>query len=365
MIYQKIPLNFTHSSYLIYIGHEIFSNADILSSHIHGHQVLIVTQENIAKHYLLSLQNYLQAYQCDVVFIPQGEENKNLQEWQKIFDVLLKKKHERSTTLIALGGGMIGDMTGFAAACYQRGVNYIQIPTSLMAQVDSAIGGKTAVNHVHGKNMLGAFYQPQCVISDVELLSTLSQREFVSGLAEVIKYALICDIDFYFWLEKNVDLILQRETNVLLHVVSRSAAIKAGIVSQDEKDQGLRNLLNFGHTFGHALETALNYQNILHGEAVAIGMVVAANLSRELNLISHEEVERIINLLKTFGLLQMSFTFPPTLELVNLIKLDKKVLNKKINFIVLKKLGEAIKTSDVSEEQVIKAITSTRGQAAG
>lgn len=353
---KKILVNLTQNSYPIYVGQDLISQAELLKSHIHGHQVLIVTQENIAKHYLSFLQTNLCKFQCDTFFLPEGEQYKSIPEWQKIFDALIQNKHERSTSLIALGGGMVGDMTGFAAACYQRGVNYIQIPTSLMAQVDSAIGGKTAVNHALGKNMLGAFYQPQCVISDVNVLKTLSQREFVSGLAEVIKYALIRDANFYVWLENNVDSILQRESEALLHVVSSSAAIKAEIVELDEKDHALRNLLNFGHTFGHALESALNYHNILHGEAVAYGIVVASRLSAALNLISFEDVDRIVDLLNRFGLLQTKFDFPDISYLIELMKSDKKVSNKKINYIVLNKIGEAVRIADVSEEQLIKIV---------
>jgi 3-dehydroquinate synthase len=348
MIYQTISVSLPDHSYPIYIGSDILADPKILTSHLSGHQVLIVTQDNIASAHLSALQTVLVNYQCDVFFLPDGESFKNIQEWQKIVDVLLERKHERTTTLIALGGGVVGDMAGFAAACYQRGVNYIQIPTTLIAQVDSAMGGKTGVNHALGKNMIGAFYQPQAVFTDVKMLMTLPQRQFVSGLAEVIKYGLIRDEEFFLWLENNVGAYLNRDEQALLYIVSRSAAIKAEIVMQDEKDHGLRNLLNFGHTFGHALETALAYQAILHGEAVAIGMVIAAELSAALGYISARDVERVVDLLKSCGLLHTLAAFPDVSELMISIERDKKVMNKKLNFILLKKIGEGVKVSDVA-----------------
>lgn len=336
-----VTVDLPRHSYPIYIGDGILSQLTIWQSHIHGKQILIVTQENIAQHYLQSLQKTLMHYQCDTIFLPSGEQYKNLTEWQKIIDVLLQKHHERSTTLIALGGGMIGDMTGFAAACYQRGVNYIQVPTTLIAQVDSAVGGKTGINHPLGKNMLGAFYQPQCVIVDASTLTTLPRREFIAGLAEVIKYGLIYDVEFFCWLEKNYSTVLKKESTALQAIIEKSLTIKASIVAQDERDNGIRNLLNFGHTFGHAIETACAYQNILHGEAVAVGMVMAAELSVQRGMLSISEMERIKNLLTYCDL---PITLPDIPDLLPFMQQDKKVKNGKIQFILLKRIGEAVVT---------------------
>ena len=361
MIYQTISVSLANHAYPIYVGYDLLSHADVLSSHIQGHQVLIVTQKNIADYYLSPLINLLHDYQCDVCYLPEGEPFKNLQEWQKIFDQLLQQKHERSTTLIALGGGVVGDMTGFAAACYLRGVSYIQIPTSLIAQVDSAIGGKTGVNHPLGKNMLGAFHQPQCVISDISVLATLPQREFVSGLAEVIKYGLIMDKDFFTWLENNIAAILQRDRQALLEIITHCSAIKSKIVQHDEKDNGLRNLLNFGHTFGHALETMLAYQGILHGEAVAVGMAMAAELSAELGLITNNDVERVTQLLTACDLVRRIEKSLSLTDFLTLLTRDKKVLNQQQNFIVLRQIGEAVKMSGIAEQQIVNAINRAVG----
>jgi 3-dehydroquinate synthase len=348
VLYQKIVIHL-NPSYPIYIGAGIYSDSTRLSDFIHGHQVFIISQENISCHYLAPLQSALKNYQCDTHFIRTGEQYKTLAEWQQILDAMLLRQHERSTTLIALGGGMVGDMTGFAAACYQRGVNYIQIPTTLIAQVDAAIGGKTALNHPAGKNMLGSFYQPRCVIIDCDLLKTLAQREYIAGLAEVIKYALICDKDFFLWLENNMQNLLARDKSALLHAIQTSVSIKARIITQDEKETGLRSLLNFGHTFGHAMEAANDYQNLLHGEAVAVGMWLACKLSVALDYLPVADFKRILRLLKMLGMEKYDFIFPEAAELIRLMQYDKKVLAGKINFIVLKELGWAVKVCAISE----------------
>lgn len=357
-MYQIVPVNLGAQSYPIYIGQDCYFQRDILVQHIHGHQVMIVTQEKVGQYYLPVLQKALSDYQCDVVYLPDGEAHKNLQEWQKIIDVLLQYKHERSTTIIALGGGVVGDMTGFAAACYLRGVNYLQIPTTLIAQVDAAIGGKTAVNHALGKNLVGAFYQPQCVIADINTLQTLPQRDYVAGLAEVIKYALICDADFFAWLEENMSALLARESAALLYVVCVSAHIKASIVGQDEKEQGLRSLLNLGHTFGHALEVDRAYKDIRHGEAVGIGLLVAAQLSMTLGWLSIIEVKRIESLLAWVGLERRFFSLPDAAEWLRLMQHDKKIQQKKLNLILLNKIGSAVMTSEVHEDQIKRALAS-------
>lgn len=353
---HTLHINLSDSSYPIYIGDSLFAMSDLLASHIRGNQILIVTQANIAQHHLANLKNKLASLQCDEILLPEGEQCKNLTEWQKIFDVLLQKNHDRSTTLIALGGGIVGDMTGFAAACYQRGVNYIQVPTTLIAQVDSAIGGKTGVNHPLAKNMIGAFHQPQCVLIDIYVLKTLPQREFIAGLAEVIKYGVIRDAEFFNWLEKNIAAILAKNTDALLAMITRSVRNKAEIVMADIKDQGERQLLNFGHTFGHALEAASGYEKILHGEAVAIGMLMAAELSMQRTGLSLADLNRIRSLINLCGLLPNSFSIPDSSKILAAMKHDKKIQNGKMRLILLKSIGEAISVANVSEEEVLQSI---------
>jgi 3-dehydroquinate synthase len=339
-------------SYPIYVGQQLLATGQLLSPLIAGKQVLIVTQPDIAQFYLPLLKRVLQDYQCDTYFFPGGEEHKTIVQWQAILDALLQQGHERSTTLIALGGGVVGDITGFAAACYLRGVCYIQIPTTLIGQVDAAIGGKTAINHPQAKNIIGAFHQPQCVISDIDMLKTLPQRELVSGLAEVIKYGLICDTAFFSWLEQHIDALLQKDPQVLLHAIYTSARIKAEIVSADEKDQGLRNLLNLGHTFGHALEVMDAYQGLLHGEAVGLGMLLAAKLSMYLGWLAESDFHRISTLLHVAGLVNVNYVFPAPAEFIRVMMHDKKVQDGKLRLILLKGIGEAVLTSAISDQQL-------------
>ncbi|HVY53405.1 MAG TPA: 3-dehydroquinate synthase, partial [Gammaproteobacteria bacterium] len=272
MSHQTIKVNLDSGSYPVYIGRGLLKAKSLLTRHIRGHQVMIVTQKSIAKYYLKHLLESLNAYQCDVIYIAPGEKNKSIASWNIILNGLINKKHERTTTIIALGGGIVGDVAGFAAACYLRGVSLIQIPTTLIAQVDSSVGGKTGVNHRYGKNLIGAFYQPQCVLIDTLTLNTLPEREYVSGLAEIIKYGLIQNKRFFSWLEKNATALLVRDQAALQKAIQYSVKAKAAIVAQDEYEQnGIRSLLNFGHTAGHALEKISDYQ-LLHGEAVAIGI---------------------------------------------------------------------------------------------
>jgi 3-dehydroquinate synthase len=346
-----ITLSLASQSYPIYVGKNIFTNRDMLLPHL-TKQVMIVTQQNIATLYLPKLLAALADYQCDVMYLPNGEQYKNMEHWQSILDNLILQRHERSTTLIALGGGVVGDMTGFAAACYLRGVGFIQIPTTLIAQVDAAIGGKTAINHANGKNMIGAFYQPSCVIADIDFLQTLSEREYRAGLAEVVKYGLIDDAEFFAWLEANMSLLLEKDEAAVLFAVQKSVSIKARIVSQDEKEQGLRSLLNFGHTFGHALEVANHYKEILHGEAVAVGMSMAAFLSQQLGWITHEDYQRIQALVNQIGCMSHLPRMPLPEDFVRLMQHDKKVEAGKIHFILLRAIGKAIKTSAVTEQQL-------------
>ncbi len=355
---QTLHVKFAASSYPVYVGSGLLATPDLILPHVMGQQVMIVTNPVVAGYYLADLQKVLQKNkQCDVVILPDGEQHKTLATLNHIFDHLLAKKHARSTTLLALGGGVVGDITGFAAACYMRGVNFLQLPTTLLAQVDAALGGKTAVNHLLGKNMIGAFHQPQAVIADLATLQTLSERNFREGLAEVIKYGLIQDAEFFSWIESNLTAILAREPIILQQVIFRSCEIKARLVVTDEREQGIRALLNFGHTFGHAVENALGYGKLLHGEAVSVGMLMAADLSARMNWISSATVSRIKDLLVAAGL---PISLPDELsakQLLELMKVDKKNVNLRFRFILLKDIGDAVVTEDVPLSKLQQTLT--------
>jgi 3-dehydroquinate synthase len=351
VLYQTVSVALA-PSYPVYIGRQLLADPEILLSHLSGSQVLIVSQENISRLYLSHLQAVLDNLQVDHVLLPAGENNKTLTQWEKILAALVQGRHERSTTLLALGGGMVGDMTGFAAACYLRGVNYIQIPTTLIAQVDAAVGGKTAVNLPQGKNLVGAFHQPQAVLADIDYLQTLPKREYISGLAEVIKYGLIRGQKFFYWLEEHLDMLLERDPDALLHAITTSVAIKAEIVACDEKETGLRALLNFGHTFGHALETFNGYENLLHGEAVAIGMLHAARLSAQRGLIAMPEFERIRALLRRLGLDSYQYKSPQGAEWIAYMRHDKKIRNDEIQLIMLAAVGRGIVMAGLSDLEI-------------
>lgn len=331
-------------SYPIHIGagllRQLEQQPELLTAHIKSKQVCVVTNETVAPLYLAQVEKALAGYQVISVVLPDGEEYKTLETVAVIFDKLLEASFSRSCTLIALGGGVIGDMTGFAAATYQRGVNFIQIPTTLLSQVDSSVGGKTGVNRPLGKNMVGAFYQPQCVIADTETLNTLPDRELKAGLAEVIKYGLINNRAFLDWLESNLDKLLAREPAALVHSVLVSCQEKAAIVAADEKETGIRATLNLGHTFGHAIETAMGYGEWLHGEAVATGMVMAADLSCRLGLLGSAEAAAVRNIIGRAGL---PTTPPPIAEetFIQLMSKDKKAEQGKMRFILLSALGQA------------------------
>lgn len=344
-------------SYPIYIGDDLLSRPELLTSHIRGKEVLVVTNETVAPLYLQKLLDGLTNYRCEAVILPDGEEFKNLTVLNEIFDKTLASQFSRHVTMIALGGGVIGDMTGFAAACYQRGVPFIQIPTTLLSQVDSSVGGKTAVNHALGKNMIGAFYQPQCVIADTATLNTLDDRQLSSGLAEVIKYGLINDVAFFVWLEENISALRNRDQDILAEAIERSCRDKADIVAQDELEQGVRALLNLGHTFGHAIETGMGYGTVLHGEGVAIGMVMAAELSSAMDWIQVEDVERIKKLLLAAGLPISPPEVLSSEQFMNLMSVDKKVQNGKIRLILLKAIGQAIISDDYSPDKLAALLT--------
>ncbi|MGB5767284.1 MAG: 3-dehydroquinate synthase [Arenicellales bacterium] len=333
-------------SYPIHIAEDLLGNADLIRPFIAGQQVMVISNETVAPLYLDALVESLSGLQVYSHILPDGEEYKNLDVLDGIFDALLRVPCDRQTTMIALGGGVVGDITGFAAACYQRGVPFIQIPTTLLAQVDSSVGGKTAVNHPRGKNMIGAFYQPRCVIADISTLNTLDDRQLSAGLAEVIKYGLIRDLDFFTWLEKNMDRLRQRDPLALAEAIRRSCENKAEVVAEDELEGGVRALLNLGHTFGHAIEAGMGYGNWLHGEAVATGMLMAADLSYRSGWISREAVQRIGKLLQQAGL-----PVEPPAELdieryLQLMKVDKKVIDGRIRLVLLKAIGSAFVSDD-------------------
>ena len=342
---QSINVDLGERSYPIHIGSGQILQAGI-GQYVQGKKVLIVSNETIAPLYLQSILDQLQDKQVDQVILKDGEQYKNLDNLNLIFTQLIEKHHDRKTTLIALGGGVVGDMTGFAAASYQRGVPFIQIPTTLLSQVDSSVGGKTAVNHALGKNMIGAFYQPQAVIIDTDTLATLPQREFCAGMAEVIKYGLISDEGFFQWLEENVEALLQRDHLALATAIERSCLNKAKVVSADETEQGIRAILNLGHTFGHGIETFQKYTGLLHGEAVAVGMVMAAELSVLSGALNPEDVERIKALIAAF-LLPIA---PPedmqADDFMALMVRDKKVLDGQLRLVLLERIGRATVTAD-------------------
>jgi 3-dehydroquinate synthase len=344
---KKVQVQLGDRSYPIYIGSGEIQRADI-ASHIAGQKVLIVSNETIAPLYLELVEKQLAGLQVDKVILADGEQYKNLDNLNLIFDQLITCHHDRKTTLIALGGGVVGDMTGFAAASYQRGVPFIQIPTTLLAQVDSSVGGKTAVNHALGKNMIGAFYQPQAVIIDTDTLSTLSDREFSAGLAEVIKYGLIVDPQFFEWLEDNIQALLNRDQQALAYAVELSCVSKANVVAADETEQGVRAILNLGHTFGHAIETFQQYKDWIHGEAVAAGMVMAAELSVMAGDLTSDDLERIKNLLTACTLPIAPPEGMAADDFMRLMVRDKKVLDGQLRLVLMKSLGSAFVSDQFS-----------------
>lgn len=347
---KKLIVALGNRSYPIYIGSALLIQSELLTRHIKSRQVLVLTNAIIAPLYLDAVLNNLQGYVVETVILPDGEQYKTLDFLNKIFDQLLASKFGRNATLIALGGGVIGDMGGFAAACYQRGIAFLQIPTTLLAQVDSSVGGKTGVNHALGKNMIGAFYQPQCVIADADVLDTLDDRQLSAGLAEVIKYGLIRDAEFFVWLENTMDALLARNKQALAFAIERSCINKAEIVAVDETESGLRATLNLGHTFGHAIETGVGYGEYLHGEAVAIGTCQAADLSRRKGWLNDGDVARIIALFKRA---KLPVNPPEALDaqrFLELMAVDKKNVDGQIRLILLKKIGEATLPVDVNQE---------------
>ena len=330
-----------------------------IAPYIKGKQVMVVTNTTVEKLYLQDLVNGLEVdFEVLSVVLPDGEQYKTQQYIDQIYDALMDNHCSRDVTLIALGGGVIGDMTGFAAASFMRGVNFIQIPTTLLSQVDSSVGGKTGINHPKGKNMIGAFWQPQMVLADMHTLTTLPQRELSAGMAEVIKYALIMDADFLTWLEDNMSALMSLDKVALAEAVARCCQYKADIVAQDERESGKRALLNFGHTFGHVIETHEGYGKWLHGEAVAAGMVQAAQLSQKMGWISEQDVQRISEVLQAA---QLPIK-PPAIDTqtaLGLMQHDKKVKSGQVRLILLKSVGEAVVTADFDQTLLEAVLTDT------
>lgn len=355
---KTINIDLGDRSYPIYVGDQLIDNPTILLNHIHTHTVVVVTNTTVAPLYLDTVTQSLGDNTHIIpIILPDGEQYKNTETLNTIYEVLLKNKCDREVMLIALGGGVIGDITGFAAASFMRGVKFIQIPTTLLSQVDSSVGGKTGINHALGKNMIGAFYQPQCVIADVGLLKTLPERELSAGLAEVIKYGLIRDAAFFVWLEKTMPSLINKDPSTLIEAVIRSCENKADVVAQDEfeSSKGIRATLNLGHTFGHAIEHAMGYGNWLHGEAVAAGMVMAAFLSQELGWLNPDEFDRTKQLIANANL-PINPPDIPVDQFMGLMQSDKKSQRGRIHLILQKTIGDAILTSDYPEAALRKTL---------
>jgi 3-dehydroquinate synthase len=343
---RRLEVDLGARSYPILIGRGLISTPDCYAPYVRARQVLVVSNDTVAPLYLDAVERALASLDLHKVILPDGERYKDLATLSRIFDALLAERLGRDVTVIALGGGVVGDMAGFAAACYQRGVDFIQVPTTLLAQVDSSVGGKTGVNHALGKNMIGAFHQPRAVVADTDTLSTLPDRELAAGLAEVAKYGLIRDPDFFDWLEVSRERLLARDADALAEAVERSCRNKAEVVAADEREAGQRALLNLGHTFGHAIEAGLGYGEWLHGEAVAAGMVMAAELSARLGWLAADDVGRIRRLLAGFGL---PVDPPPDLSAerwLELMAVDKKVQGGRLRLVLLRAIGGAVVTAD-------------------
>jgi 3-dehydroquinate synthase len=345
---QTLRVALGERAYPIHIGSGLLREAGLFLPHLAQKRVAIVTNEVVAPLYLATLRETLEKAGIETlpIVLPDGEETKSWETLNRVFDTLIAARCERKTTLIALGGGVVGDITGFAAATYQRGVPYIQVPTTLLAQVDSSVGGKTAINHRLGKNMIGAFYQPQAVISDMDTLKTLPERELKAGLAELIKHGIIRDAAFFDWLEANIERLAAGDAKALAPAVLRSCEIKAAVVAADEREEGERALLNFGHTFGHAIETGFGYGNWLHGEAVAAGMALAADLSARLGMLSAREADRVKDIFARAGLRTEVHGLSGE-RFRELMSIDKKAKDGKLRFILLDGIGSACMRSDV------------------
>ena len=347
---KTLTVDLGDRSYPIHIGQQLLDNSDLLTRHIRSKQVMVVSNDTVAPLYLDKVMQGLSGFDAASVILPDGEQYKTLDTLNSIFTALLEARYNRDCTLVALGGGVVGDITGYASASYQRGVAFLQVPTTLLAQVDSSVGGKTGVNHALGKNMIGAFHQPGCVVIDTDTLDTLDDRQLSAGLAEVIKYGLIRDAGFFDWLEANMAALMARDKQALAYAIERSCAIKAEIVAADERESGQRALLNLGHTFGHAIETGTGYGNWLHGEAVATGMLMAADLSARHGWVNSDAVQRTEQLLLQA---KLPTTAPGEMDesrFMELMAIDKKVIDGSLRLVLLKGIGDATVTGDFKPE---------------
>jgi len=353
---ETVEVALGERSYPIHIGDGLLDCGDLLRAHVTGRQVAVITNATIAPLYLdRLLAAFPEPYQVDTFVLADGEQYKTLESYAAIMDFLLERRHSRSTTLVALGGGVVGDMTGFAAATYQRGVDFLQVPTTLLAQVDSSVGGKTGVNHPRGKNMIGAFYQPRCVVADTGLFATLPPREFRAGLAEVLKYGIIRDAAFFAWLEAHAADCVARQSAVLAHAVKRSCELKAEVVAADEREADLRAILNFGHTFGHALETLTGYRTLLHGEAVAIGMVLAADLSARQGMLAWPAARRVKQAVAALELPVLPPALPAA-DMVAAMGMDKKVVSGRLRLVLATAIGQVTTTEDIDDQALLDTL---------
>ncbi len=359
---QRLSIDLGARSYPILIGPGLLGDGDVLSEVVPARDVMVVTNDVVAPLYLARLVRALGDRRVETALLPDGERYKTLETMGRVLDALVAARMNRDACVLALGGGVIGDVAGFAAACYQRGVGYVQVPTTLLAQVDSSVGGKTGVNHPGGKNLVGAFHQPLAVISDTQTLGTLPVRELRAGLAEVIKYGLVADAAFLAWLESNLEQLLALDPPAVEYAVRRCCEMKAAIVAADEREHGARALLNLGHTFGHAIEAAAGYGEWLHGEAVGVGMLLAADLSHRLGWIGSAEVERIRELLKRAGL---PVTAPGigAGRALELMAMDKKVLAGRIRLVLLARIGEGVVSGDYAAEALQQTLLAHFGSA--
>ena len=342
-------------SYPILIGEGLLRQPELIRQHVVARDILIVSNTTVAPLYMESLAAALGGSRVIEAILPDGEAHKTLATVSRVVDVLVANRFGRDCAVVALGGGVVGDMAGFAASCYQRGVPYVQLPTTLLAQVDSSVGGKTGVNHPGGKNLIGAFHQPSAVMADTSTLATLPVRELRAGLAEVIKYGLICDAPFFDWLEANMDALLAADPTALAHVIQRSCEIKAQIVGRDEREHGDRALLNLGHTFGHAVESATHYTQLLHGEAIGAGLLMAAAMSHECGFIEAAQVQRLRQLLERVGLPVKIDGVPPGVALEHM-RIDKKVQSGRMRLVLLRGIGDSFVTADYSEQALQRTL---------
>jgi 3-dehydroquinate synthase len=352
---ESLSVALGERAYPIHIGADLLARAELYRPYLAGGGVAVVTNDKVAPLYLATVKAALQPAAVTQIVVPDGEQAKGWPTLERVFDALLAARVGRDGLIVALGGGVIGDLAGFAAATYQRGIDFIQVPTTLLAQVDSSVGGKTAINHAAGKNMIGAFHQPRAVIADVATLDSLPARELRAGLAEVIKHGLALDLAFTGWLEQNMEKLVARDRAALSYAVRRSCELKAAIVAADERESGARALLNFGHTFGHAIEAGAGYGAWLHGEAVAAGMVMASELSLRLGTLQQTDVTRVRTLIGRAGLPVAGPDLPPD-RMLELMAVDKKAAQGKVRFILLESIGKAALRGGIDERAVREAI---------